>query len=389
MPQSAPFDTEHLDRLMDAAGLDVLLVTSKHNVQYLLGGYQAFFYGHLDAGGVSRYLPVLVYPKGAPQDAVYVGASMEGHQLEFEPLWIGNVQTDSAGTVGPAGAMTKAIEHLRRMGLLGRRIGVELAFLPADAALALIAAAEPGRVGDALHVLERLRARKSPSEIALLREASERVIASMEAAIALTRPGMTKADFSDTLKLEETKRDLLFEYCLVTAGVSFNRAPSSQVLQPGDVMSIDSGGNYRGYIGDLARMAILGEPDAELVDLLGEIEAIQQATIGLVRPGRLGGDIYTMAEQELARTPSRQWLEFLAHGVGLIPHEAPRLTDTGPLPYSAEDAVLPLESGMVLSIETTMKHPRRGFIKLEDTVVVTDSGYEILGNSARGWNRPA
>lgn len=374
---------------MDAAGLDVLLVSSKHNVQYLLGGYQAFFYGHLDAGGISRYLPILIYPKGAPEDAVYVGASMEGHELELLPLWIDKVQTDSAGTVGPTGAMTKAIEHLRQMGLLGRRIGVELAFLPADAALTLIAATEPSRIADALYVLERLRARKSASEIELLRQASERVIASMEAAIAVALPGMTKADFSDALRLEEAKRDLVFEYCLVTAGVSFNRAPSAQVLKPGDVMSIDSGGNYRGYIGDLARMAVLGEPDTELVDPLGEIEAIQQATIGLVQPGRLGGDIYDRAGEELARTPSRQWLEFLAHGVGLIPHEAPRLTDTGPLPYSAEDAVQPLESGMVLSIETTMKHPRRGFIKLEDTVVVTDDGYEILGNSARGWNRPA
>lgn len=61
-----PFDTHLLDRLMEAAGLDVLVVSSKHNIQYLLGGYQAFFYGHCDAGGISRYLPILIYPKGAP-----------------------------------------------------------------------------------------------------------------------------------------------------------------------------------------------------------------------------------------------------------------------------------------------------------------------------------
>ena len=389
MMQPVPFDTDYLDRLMEAAGLDVLLVSSKHNVQYLLGGYQAFFYGHHDAGGISRYLPILIYPKGAPQDVVYIGASMEGHQTQVEPLWPETVLTDSAGTVGATGAMTKAIDHLRRLGLLGSRIGVELAFLPADAVLALIAAAAPDRVGDALFVLERLRACKTTVEIDLLREASERVVASMVAAIGSIRPGMTKQDFSDALRLEETQRDLVFEYCLVTAGTGFNRAPSPQALKAGDVMSIDSGGNYRGYIGDLARMAIIGEPDAELEDLLAEIEAIQQATIGLVRPGLIGGDIYARAEVELARTPNRQDLEFLAHGVGLIPHEAPRLTDTGPLPYSAEDADKPLQTGMVLSIETTMKHPRRGFIKLEDTVIVTPGGFEILGNSARGWNQPA
>ena len=51
------------------------------------------------------------------------------------------------------------------------------------------------------------------------------------------------------------------------------------------------------------------------------------------------------------------------------------------------DADRPLESNMIVSIETTMKHPRRGFIKLEDTVVVTDAGFDIYGEGGRGWNR--
>ena len=62
---TAPFDTARLDRLMDEAGIDVLLATSKHNVQYLLGGHRSFFFDNMDAIGISRYLPVFVYPKGA------------------------------------------------------------------------------------------------------------------------------------------------------------------------------------------------------------------------------------------------------------------------------------------------------------------------------------
>ena len=68
-------------------------------------------------------------------------------------------------------------------------------------------------------------------------------------------------------------------------------------------------------------------------------------------------------------------------------HEAPRLTDHGPVPYPAPDADLPLEAGEVISVETTLLHPTRGFIKLEDTVVVTDSGHEIYGEGLRGWNK--
>ena len=59
----------------------------------------------------------------------------------------------------------------------------------------------------------------------------------------------------------------------------------------------------------------------------------------------------------------------------------------GPVPYPATDADIPLEAGEVISVETTLLHPTRGFIKLEDTVVVTDTGHEVYGEGARGWNR--
>jgi Xaa-Pro aminopeptidase len=79
----------------------------------------------------------------------------------------------------------------------------------------------------------------------------------------------------------------------------------------------------------------------------------------------------------------------VAHGMGLVSHEVPHLTNKGPVPYPADDAERPLEAGMVLSIETTMHHPKRGFIKLEDTVAVQKDGFEMLGTQGRGWNRGA
>ena len=134
-------------------------------------------------------------------------------------------------------------------------------------------------------------------------------------------------------------------------------------------------------------MAVLGEPDAELEDLLGEIDAIQQAARKPIRNGARGGDVVAAAEGLVRKSPHSNSLEFVAHGMGLISHEAPRLTDRGPVPYSAYDADLPLQTGMVLSIETTMHHPQRGFIKLEDTVAVTKDGCEGYGDRGRGWSR--
>jgi Xaa-Pro aminopeptidase len=57
------------------------------------------------------------------------------------------------------------------------------------------------------------------------------------------------------------------------------------------------------------------------------------------------------------------------------------------VPYPDYDADRPLEEGMVISIETTMPHPTRGYVKLEDTVAVTATGYEAYGDAGRGWNR--
>jgi Xaa-Pro aminopeptidase len=377
-----PFDAARLDALMEEAGIDALLVTSKHNVQYLLGGYRFFFFDYMDALGTSRYLPVLLYRRGRPEDAAYIGYRLEVYEHELGKFWTPTVKTSTSGTTD---AIALAVEHLGRLGGGIKRIGVEASFLPADADAALRKALPQCEIVEAHFPLERLRAQKTAAEIALLRQASEKVIDSMLAVFKGCAPGVTKIELVDRLKREEVGRGLTFEYCLITAGTSLNRAPSDQRLQAGDILSLDSGGNYRGYIGDLCRMGILGEPDPELQDLLGAVDAIQQAARKPIRRGARGAEIFAAAETLVHASPHREYLEFVAHGMGLISHEAPRLAQTRA--YSGYDADRALESNMIVSIETTMKHPRRGFIKLEDTVAVTDHGWQAFGDTARGWNR--
>ncbi|MGA7973429.1 MAG: Xaa-Pro peptidase family protein [Pseudolabrys sp.] len=379
-----PFDHHRLDRLMDEAGIDVVLATSKHNAQYLTGGHRANFFDVMDATGVTRYLPVLVYPKGAPEKAAYIGHRLENFQHQAHPLWTPETNMTSNGSVD---AMQKAVDHIKKAGLKPKTIATEFGFLPYDAALALRAAFPDAKWVDALYVLERQRLVKSAKELKMLKYASEAVIAAMQDVIANTGPGKTKAEVTEELRRQEVLRGLNFEYCLITAGTSLNRAPSDQVWGEGDIMSIDSGGNYHGYIGDVCRMAIQGEADAELEDLLAEIESIQRAAFKAVKPGAMGRALYEAAMPLVAKSKHHNNLDYVAHGMGMVSHEGPRLTDSGPVPYPADDADKPLEPGMVISIETTLKHPSRGFIKLEDTVVVTDTGHEVYGEGARGWNR--
>jgi Xaa-Pro aminopeptidase len=381
---NVPFDHEKLDSLMDEAGIDALVVTSKHNIQYLLGGYRFFFFDVMDAVGVSRYLPIFIYPKGRPDQAGYFGNALETYEKQLDKFWTPTVQTSSWGTVD---AMRLAGDHLRKLDRSMRTIGVEMGFLPVDAHAALRERIPNSEIVESLRVLERLRARKTPAELQLLREGSERVVDSMLAVIAAHGPGVTKKELAEALKREEQKRGLTFEYCLITAGSSHNRSPSGQRWEKGEVLSLDSGGNYKGYIGDLCRMGILGEPDTELQDLLAGVDSIQLAARKPIKAGAIGGEIYAAAEEALNKAPHRKIISFTAHGMGLITHEAPRLTGEGPVPYPADDADRPLEAGMVVSIETTIPHPQRGYIKLEDTVAVTETGWEGFGDAGRGWNR--
>lgn len=378
-----PFDAGKLDRLMDEAGIDVLIATSKHNVQYLLGGYKFFFFESMDAIGTSRYLPALVYRKGKPEQAAYIGCAMENFEKELDRFWPTAL---NLGDTGSKAAMQQAVAHIKKLGGV-RRVAVEAPFLPADGEAELRQGLSNIDIVDAVVPLERLRITKTAEEIDYLREASERVVASMMAAFKACVPGKTKAEIVETLRREEVNRGLVFDYCLITAGTSLNRAPSEQKLKAGDIMSIDSGGNYKGYIGDLCRMGMLGTPDAELEDLLGFVEDVQQATRRLVKPGTKGGDVIELGERMVRESPHARYTHYMAHGMGLVSHEAPRLMNIPRLSYEAYDAGRPLEAGMVLSIETTMGHPSRGFVKLEDTVLVTAKGYEALGDGGRGYTR--
>lgn len=381
---AVPFEASRLDLLMEQTGIDVLLVTSKHNTQYLLGGYRFIFFSAMDAIGHSRYLPVVVYEKGRPENAAYVANRMEGGEHHNHPFWTPAFHAETWGTLDAA---ARAAEHLRKIGKAGGRIGIEPAFLPMDAYGLLKQRLEGATFVDATGMLERMRALKTPAELEKLRTASELITDAMMATLARTREGSTKTEIIERLRREETNRGLQFEYCLLTLGPSHNRAASDQAWKRGEVLSIDSGGNYRGYVGDLCRMGVLGEPDAELQDLLGEVEAVQQAAFSKVRAGARGGDMIAHAEGVLKTSKVAAFTDFFAHGMGLITHEVPFLMTNHPVAYEGVDAAQPLEAGMVISVETTMLHPSRGFIKLEDTLAVTADGYEMFGQGSRGWNR--
>jgi Xaa-Pro aminopeptidase len=187
---------------------------------------------------------------------------------------------------------------------------------------------------------------------------------------------------------EQRSRGLEFGFTFLALGDDPNRTPSDRRLREGMTLNIDSGGKYQGYIGDLARNGIVGEPSDELVRALESVDMVQMAARQGVRAGLLGSAIYDAAEAALAESPFGDRTDFLAHGIGLVSHEAPRLAagPSNPHRYPAPHRDLPLEEGMVISIETTLMLNGLGQVKLEDTVAVGVDGCEGFGDGERGWN---
>ena len=376
----APFDTGRADDLLGRHGIDVMLAGSPHAVRYLMGGHRFFFFQAMEATGHSRYLPLVVYPAGRADAAAYVGAGMERWDHETRPFWTPSLRFAGTRSVDAAAEAAKAV---RDLGLERGTIGVEMAFLPADAFLALKEALPEARFADVQPVLERLRAIKRPDELDKVRRASDLIVDAMQATMHGAAEGTTKREVAERLRREEVQRGLWFDYCLITMGAESHRSSSDRAWRRGDHMSLDSGGNFEGYIGDLCRMAVLGPPDAELVDLLAEIDATQQAVVAATRAGVSGREVLERANRVRGEGPNAGATDLVIHGMGLVSHEVPFLMDTNT--YRGEDADAPLEAGMVLSVETTMHHPSRGFVKLEDTLIVTDAGCEMAGAGARDW----
>ena len=161
-----PFDSARLDALLDEAGMDAVVISSKHNIQYLFGGYRFFFFDHFDAIGVSRYLPLLVYVKGRPDQSTYIGHGMEAYEKELGKFWTPTFQTVEheprfrAARRRPSRKLGAEREARRRRarvparrcgGAHGARTARDQVRRSAFAARAPARAQDPGRAGSAAH----------------------------------------------------------------------------------------------------------------------------------------------------------------------------------------------------------------------------------------------
>ena len=219
--------------------------------------------------------------------------------------------------------MQKAVDYIKKAGLATKRIAAEFGFLPYDASLVLRNAFPDADWVDALYVLERQRLKKSPDELKKLKFASEAVLASMQAVIAGAKPGTSKAEIVKSLRREETNRGLIFEYCLITAGTSMNRAPSEQKWEKGDIACRWIQAAITTAISAIsAAWRSRASRTPNLTTCWPRSKAFSARRSKRIFTGAMGSEIYAAAKPLLTKSKHHNHLEFLAHGMGMVSHNA-------------------------------------------------------------------
>ena len=123
-------------------------------------------------------------------------------------------------------------------------------------------------------------------------------------------------------------------------------------------------------------MGCLGKPSRLADDLLQGCRELENAVLGTLRPGVQAADVQRSGDAFLEEHPLGEYGKFIGHGIGLVHHEDPVIT-------AGSNTVL--QDGMVLSIEMEFRHTEVGHVKIEDMVLITDTGGEILSPEGKDW----
>jgi len=223
--------------------------------------------------------------------------------------------------------------------------------------------------------IEQLRMVKSPGEIERIRRSVKLNARAFEQVAARVRPGMTERDLA--AELEYRMRRLgaekpAFE-TIVAAGVRSalpHAQPTAARLQPRDLVLVDMGAQQDGYSSDMTRMLFLGAPTAKVKRVYRAVLEAQLAAISTVRAGASTAAVDRVARRVLRGYGlDRDFVHSTGHGLGLEIHEPPRL--------GKRDKAR-LQAGMAITIEPGVYLEGFGGIRIEDTVVVTENGCEIL-----------
>jgi len=342
------------------AGLDALLLTPGPDLRYVVG---------YDAHALERLTCLAVPANGDPFLAV--------PRLELPAA-----QASPAGQLGIE--MVAWEETDDPYALVAGRLGAPSAVGLADRMWALMvlrfAAALPGaRLELASTALSPLRSRKSPAEIAALREAGQAIDQVHSRVPEWLRPGRTEAQVAaDISEAILASGHSSADFAIVASGpngASPHHTASDRALCAGDAVVVDIGGTMpTGYCSDCTRTYVIGEPPDDVAAYYQVLKDAQDAACAAVRPGVTAETVDAAAREPItAAGYGGFFVHRTGHGIGLETHEDP---------YIVAGNIEPLLSGHAFSVEPGI-YPGPHGARIEDIVVCTDDGCDRLNNVTR------
>ncbi len=345
-------------RALQQRGIDLLAVPSGDDLRYLCGfsplADERPCYLFLSAGAGAFLVPSL----NADQAERYIR----------QPFL---VYTDADG---PAAALAEA----RRQFGTPRRLAVGNV-MRADALLLLQRQWRDAEFFPASEILAPLRMRKTAEEIDILRRAALTADRAVEAAAGACRPGASEMEIAQAA----TDGFLTAGATEVTATVVGSGPHSAfphhhtgaRRAQVGEPVLFDLGSKLDGYCSDITRMAFLGTPNARYNEIHTVVEDAVQAALAVIKPGARIMDVDLAARRVIEQADyGRYFTHRTGHGIGLSGHEPPSITHTNEMT---------LEAGMTFSVEPGIYLPGEFGVRLEEIVVVTPTGHEVLSRLSR------
>jgi len=267
-----------------------------------------------------------------------------------------------------------------------RRIGFEAAHLTVDRYRWLAAALAADGPKDAELVaterlVERARVVKDPYEVATLREAARRLSLVAAAAPAEVVRGLSERDVA--LAIDRRVRQAGFERpafdTIVASGPNAalpHARPGERTITEGDLVVLDFGGVYASYCVDLTRTVSVGRAGGRAREVHAAVREARDRAIAAIAPGRSRFEIDAAARDVLiGHGLGEAFGHGTGHGLGIEVHEDPRISRKRPDVDAGDEAVA---AGMIFTIEPGAYLPGWGGVRIEDDVLVTDTGVEVL-----------
>ncbi|HMD54253.1 MAG TPA: aminopeptidase P family protein [Phycisphaerae bacterium] len=311
-----------------------------------------------------------------PEKVWLISDSRYAEQIQRECPWISAV-------IRKKGLSNEVLRIARRekISLLG--VQAESLTLLQFAAVQRIVRAANLRLKSVENILVELRHIKDAHEIKLIEEAIAIAESAFEVAKAKITPGMTENDFAGQLVFQMRRRgasDSSFQP-IVAAGLNGSLPhyrPGQAAVKNNMPLLIDWGAIYHSYRSDLTRMVFIGKLPPRIREIYQIVLDAQQTAIAAIRPGISGKQIDKIARGIIAKAGyGSAFGHSLGHGIGRDIHEQ--------ISLSPRSKVI-LKPGMVVTVEPGIYLPGVGGVRIEDDVLVTESGCRVLSHLPRDIN---